>query len=132
VDSFNENMENAFQPDIFLVVDEIMSSWKGLESLYSVDGSPHLTKIARKPEGVGAECKAIACGESKILVMIEPLEGKDIMKNKPFQQEFGAGTATSLRLNQAYHGSSRTVIAECFLIGDYIGKISSYRIIFYG
>ncbi len=48
----------------FLTVDEIMSRWLGLESQHAAEGLPHATKIARKPEGIGAEMKAVADGET--------------------------------------------------------------------
>ena len=50
-----------------ITVDECMSAWKGGESAHRVEGMPHKTKIARKPEGVGAEMKALCDGSSGIL-----------------------------------------------------------------
>jgi hypothetical protein len=105
-------MEKSFHVGNFLVVDEIMSSWKGMEDGYAVGGCPHVTKIIRKPEGVGAECKAVACGESGLLMKLDPMEGKMKMDSKPYQREFGAGTATVLRLTEKYSGSGRIVIAD--------------------
>lgn len=83
-----------------------------METEYAVGGCPHVTKIIRKPEGVGAECKAVACGESGMLMKLEPMEGKDIMNQKPYQQEYGAETATVIRLTEDFQGSGRTVIAD--------------------
>lgn len=55
-------MRKIFHPGKYLLVDEIMSAWKGLCAQFAVFGIPHQTKIVRKPEGVGAEMKAVACG----------------------------------------------------------------------
>ena len=44
-----------------VVLDDCMSSWTGSEADVA-EGMPHKTKIERKPEGVGAELKAMACG----------------------------------------------------------------------
>ena len=51
-------------------------------------------------------------GISKIVLHLEFYEGRDIMCDKKFVKEFGATTATTLRLTEAYHGSGRRVIAE--------------------
>ena len=65
IDAFNENRETSVVPGSHMVIDEVMSTWRGAEGKYSAEGCPHVTKIARKPEGVGAEIKALADGESK-------------------------------------------------------------------
>ena len=59
---------NVITPGQHITVDECMSSWKGGESAYRVEGMSHKTKIARKPEGVGAEMKALCDGNSGILL----------------------------------------------------------------
>lgn len=87
-------MQSVFQPGQYIVVDEIMSGWRGLEYKHSASGCPHLTKIIRKPVPVGTECKASACGVSGVLLGIEFLEGKLAMNSKSYQEAYGAGTAT--------------------------------------
>jgi hypothetical protein len=57
-----------------------MSMWKGQDGAYSTDGLPHVTKIARKPEGVGAEMKAVADGETGMIMRVELMEGKEVLK----------------------------------------------------
>ena len=38
-----------------------ISTWTDAEADYNANGMPHKTKIARKPEGVRAELKALVC-----------------------------------------------------------------------
>jgi hypothetical protein len=86
------------EPGAYLTVDEIMSLWRGLSAEFVADGIPHETKIARKPEGFGAEMMAVACGERGILLRIDIMEGKVTMQDNPFFAEYGAGTAVTLPL----------------------------------
>lgn len=88
-----------------------MSSWKGLDGQWAAEGMPHVTKIQRKPEGVGAEMKAMACGESGVLMSLDIMEGKLLNQMKPFEF-YGAGTAVVLRLCQPYFGTDRVIIAD--------------------
>lgn len=71
-------------PGQHVVVDECMSSWTGSEAEYVAEGMPHKTKIVRKPEGVGAELKAMACGSTGILLKLDIMEGKEANHLKPF------------------------------------------------
>ena len=64
-------------PGQHVVVDECMSSWTGSEAEYVAEGMPHKTKIVRKPEGVGAELKAMACGSTGILLKLDIMECKE-------------------------------------------------------
>ena len=54
-----------------------MSAWKGPDGEYVAEGMPHKTKIAHKPEGAGAEMKALACGETGILLKLDVMEGRE-------------------------------------------------------
>ena len=91
-----------------------MSSWRGfcaaLEDV--IVGLPHMTKIARKPKGVGAEIKTMACGETRIMLALEIQEGKTAMRAKPFAADLGAGTSSLLRLTTNYVGSAHVVVAD--------------------
>jgi hypothetical protein len=98
-------------PGEFITVDEIMSAWKGSDFTYNSRGCPHVTKIARKPEGVGAELKALADGETGILLKLDVMEGSARNGAKPFA-ELGEGTAVTLRLTEQYWNSGRTVIGD--------------------
>ena len=91
-------MKKIFLPGKNLIVDEIMSAWVGLCALFTAFVIPHLTKIARKPQGVGAEIKAVACGDLGMLVGFDIQEGKERNSQKKYVAEYGAGAAAVLRL----------------------------------
>ena len=63
-----------------------------------------MTKIARKPEGVGAEMKAVADGESNIMLRLDIMEGEERQAQKPFADIGSEGTAITLRLCSPYFG----------------------------
>jgi hypothetical protein len=86
--------------------------WLGQEGEYSTEGMPHVTKIKRKPEGVGAEMKAVADGESGCILGVDMMEGKKRMAQVPYAADHQAGTATVLRLCQPWSESGRTVIVD--------------------
>ncbi|EGZ30653.1 hypothetical protein PHYSODRAFT_421212, partial [Phytophthora sojae] len=79
---------------------------------YCHDGIPHKTKIPRKPEGVGAELKAIADGDSGVLLGLDLMEGAERQRQKPYHALFGEGSAIVLRFSEVYKGSGRTVVAD--------------------
>ena len=59
------------------MVDEAMYSYKGAERLFKGNpGTIHITKIPRKPKGVGIELKASADGETGCLLNLEIQEGQ--------------------------------------------------------
>jgi hypothetical protein len=112
IDAFNANMFEAVDPGYILCVDEIMSSWKGLSQVYTTTGIPHVTKIPLKPEGVGAELKALADGETGTLIRLDMMEGKEAMKLKAYNAEVGNGTGCVLRLGQPYAGVPRMFVTD--------------------
>ena len=69
-------------------------------------------EIIRKPRPIGNEMKNISDGISKIVYHLELYEGRDVMCDKKYVKEFGATTATTLRLTETYHGSGRRLIAD--------------------
>ena len=89
-----------------------MSAWKDSDGEYVAEGMPHKTKIAHKPEGVGAEMKALACGETGIILKLYMMEGREANRRKDFSQEYGEGTAVTLRLTKEYYGTGRVVHAD--------------------
>jgi hypothetical protein len=99
-----------------LTIDEIMSAWLGLEAKWKAEGMPHLQKIMRKPQGVGAEMKALADGQTGIMMFIDIMEGKKRQKFKKFAKVDGItlkeGTAITLRCCEKYFGSGRVVHAD--------------------
>ena len=76
-----------------IVEDELMSSWISRKQDRTADGIPHLTKIIRKPKGVGTEIKCVADG---LVVCIEICEGKEAESKKKWSH-LPAGTAQTLR-----------------------------------
>jgi hypothetical protein len=112
IEAFNSNRATTIVPGKYLVIDEIMSMWLGLDGVYAVEGIPHLTKIARKPRGIGLEMKALCDGASGIMIGLELVECKEDMKNKDLQSAYGAGTAVCLRLTKPWAGSKRILIAD--------------------
>ena len=111
ISAFNANMEARVVPGYKLCVDESMCSWRGRQG-DALGGMPHVTKIPRKPQGVGGELKDIADVASNLLLRIELVEGKDVMRAKEFAVEYGAGTSTCLRLTRPWWGSNRLVCGD--------------------
>ena len=83
-----------------------MSPWEGRDGNFSVEGLP---QIYSKTD---AELKALADGDTEILIAVEIQEGKEQMAAKEFTRELGPGTALTLRLCKHYFGSGRTVIGD--------------------
>jgi hypothetical protein len=112
VDAFNGTRVKNFTPGRVLTVDEVMSMWYGLDGDYAVEGLPHVTKIARKPRGVGAELKAAADGESGIMLNLQMLEGKERENLKKWNLQYGFGCSVLMRCIEYWRGSGRHVIAD--------------------
>lgn len=113
MNGFNANRERTIDPGCHITVDESMSSWRGADSTYVAEGEPHVTKIIRKPEGVGAELKTAADGDSGIMIRLDVMEGKDVQQRKPFYNTFKSeGTAVVLRLVEPWFNSGRVIHAD--------------------
>eukprot|EP00731_Ephydatia_muelleri_P006913 Em0003g1161a len=89
IDAFNLRRAEVFYPSWQICVDESISAWRGKDGNFCSDGLPHVSKIDRKPKGVGTELKDAADAESK-----------------------KAGTAQVLRLTKPWHGTGRAVYAD--------------------
>lgn len=111
VNMLNEKWYSVIRPGYKLTVDESMFSWYG-KGGYGNVGMPTVIKIKRKPKGVGCEVKNIADSTSNIMLRMEINEGKDLMKEKKWQAELGAGTATLLRLSEPWFYTGRIVVAD--------------------
>ena len=112
VAAFNCNRKKNIVPGIKLVVDESISEWKGKDQRFGADGCPHVTKIIRKPRGVGMEVKNLADCDSGIMMALETVAGKDEMRRRPFAAEYGAGTSLLIRLCAGLKGTGRVIIAD--------------------
>lgn len=108
-------------PGCDLTVDESMSSWKGAEMFFSDANAAgphtHITKIARKPKGVGTEFKNVADGETGMVLKLELQEGANpaelnVHRNGEQFQEYPFHTAVVLRLTSHYHNTHRVVNAD--------------------
>jgi len=109
VEAFNDRRAQVVKPGGTLTVDECMVPWEGTDFKWSAEGMPHVTKIARKPKGVGAELKSCADGQSGIMLRLEIQEGAEAMKDKKWADVYKYHTAVTLRLTEPWHGSNRTV-----------------------
>ena len=110
IDAFNEHRAATFYPSWSICIDESISLWRGKDGNYCSDGMPHVTKIERKPKGVGAELKDAVCAQTKVIIALEIQEGKEAMASKDNVNEYTkAGTATVLRLTKPWHGSRRVI-----------------------
>ena len=69
-------------------------------------------KIIRKPRPIGNELKNMADGRSKVVLKLEVMQGKEVNKNKEYNQEFGATTGAVLRLTKGLRGTGRIVVAD--------------------
>lgn len=112
IDAFNQRQYEIVIPGGYITIDECMCWWGGKEAKWSADGMPHVTKIARKPKGIGAELKSAADGESGVIIRLEVQEGKEAMANKEFMDRHAAHTAITLRLVQPWFGSKRVILAD--------------------
>ena len=112
VDEFNASHKRNFLPGSKMVVDESMFYWRGKDQRHGKEGCPHVTKIIRKPKGVGMEVKNLACCDSTIMYAIEVVAAKEEMAQREFTAEHGAGTSLLLRLCKNLRGSGRLIVAD--------------------
>jgi len=89
-----------------------MSPWERKEYSYAAEGMPHVTKIARKPKGIGCELKSAADGMTGILLRLEIQEGADAMAKKKFADIHKYHTAVTLRLVEPWFGSNRIIVGD--------------------
>lgn len=82
VNDFNERRRKVIIPGEQLIVDECMVSWRGRDKYFDSPYAIHITKIPRKPKSMGVEFKALADGDSKILLKLEMQTGKESNQTK--------------------------------------------------
>ena len=61
-----------------------MSAWWGKDGNCCSDEMPCVTKIERKPKGVGPELKDGACAQTKIIITLEIQERREDMASKEY------------------------------------------------
>ena len=74
--------------------------------------------LKNKPTPLGIGAKTLACAASGIMLNWELLEGKQVDARKAHVVEFGLSTATTIRLQQLWEGTFRTVVADSWF-GSY-------------
>jgi len=83
-----------------------------MENQFAADGMPGKVSIKRKPKGIGIEVKAIADASSNIIMNIEIQEGKELMKNKEYCKQYGAGTSQCLRMTSNWINTLRILVGD--------------------
>eukprot|EP00750_Incisomonas_marina_P005668 INCI14073.1.p1 GENE.INCI14073.1~~INCI14073.1.p1 ORF type:complete len:625 (+),score=97.77 INCI14073.1:326-2200(+) len=112
IDAFNSNRAETFHAGWKLVADESMSAWRGHDQRHGLTGCPHVTKIIRKPKGVGMEIKNLCDVASGVMLVLEIVGPKEEMNDRKYTEALGSGTALLLRLSQRFAGSGRLVVAD--------------------
>ncbi len=118
-------------PGVHVVVDESFSMWEGKDGRFRVDGLPHVSKIPRKPRGIGIQFKNMADGQTGIMLKLEIVKGKVEDKKKPHYIELGATVSTALRLTQELSGSWRVVIGDSWFSSVKLVESLRQRGLFY-
>ncbi len=113
---FNERRDEVITAGEYIIIDECMCNWRGAEQFLKDPNSVHVTKIQRKPKGVGFELKSSADGYSGILLRIEMQEGKLVKEPKEYEREpdkipFHAAIVLRL-LSKSYHGTGRIIVGD--------------------
>ena len=84
IEGFNQRRVQKLYPGWQLRVDESVSSWRGKDGDFCSDGMPHVTRIERKPKGVGCELKDCADADTKVILQLEIQEGADVMADMEY------------------------------------------------
>lgn len=97
---------HAVRPGRMIVVDETM-----LKNC-NADNADCLTYIPRKPQPLGHQLWTVVDCESGCLVNYELNEGKEVTRERKWFAEYGATTATTLRVTQPFHRSWRVIFID--------------------
>lgn len=113
IDAFNKHRLENFRAGTDICIDESMSKW--IPFFDSMPGGiPNLTKIIRKPVGIGAEIKNIADVTTGVMLRLEFQEGKERMETKKFCAEYPKHVALVLRLTEPWHGKGHVVLGDSY------------------
>lgn len=102
----------TFSAGWMLCVDESTIKWRGADGAWHINGCPHVSKIARKPETLSIEIRDLLCTKSGIFLVLEIMEGKEVMSKLPGVKDHGAGTAQLLRLTVNFQGRGFAVAGD--------------------
>ncbi|KAG8262481.1 hypothetical protein J6590_052126 [Homalodisca vitripennis] len=101
-----ERIRHCRQDVTFSFEDVIQLLTRGRKVLLA---GPFLVPLER---GKCNELAHASLNTSRIIIGLEINEGKEEMKNKKWQKDFGAGTATTLLLTEPWHGTGRIVVGD--------------------
>ena len=108
LDTIKKRFQECMKPGGWLTIDESMFSWLGRALKM-----PGWKVIKRKPHPIGLEAKTTACAVTGMLIDFEFQEGKDIMGDFEYVEEYNRSTAWLLRLTKRWHNEEkRTVVAD--------------------
>ena len=113
ISAFNETRKNNVAPGTGVCIDESMGKWIPFFS-DTPEGIPHLTKLIRKPVGVGSEYKCMADAFSGIMLFLELQQCKESMKQKKWCDKYPKHVALSLRLTEMLHGKGHIVYGDSY------------------
>ena len=111
--AFNENRKEKVSPGTGVCIDESMGKWMPFFK-DTPEGIPNLTKLIRKPVGVGAEYKCMADAWTGIMLFLEYQEGKDRMQLKKWCDQYPKHVALVLRLTEMLHGKGHIVYGDSY------------------
>ena len=75
-------------------------------------GSAHLTYIPRKPTPLGIMLKTVCDVSSGTMIGAELVESAETMQGKKWVSQWGATTATTMRLVAPWGGKGRILIVD--------------------
>ena len=116
VNAFNEHVPTVIEPGYNIGPDESGSAWRGKEGT-APEECPHVSVIERKPEPICCELVDFACADSQCILGMEINKGKAGMANAKYTSEYGATTATNMRLSERYHHTQRTWGGDSWFTG---------------
>ena len=118
VDTFNEHRAGDYmKPGWLITADESMFAWRGQVGLLDINKCPHRSWVPRKPEPLGVELKSVGDALSGVMLRLEICEGKEAMAAKPFAADWGATTATTMRLFEPWFNTDRVGAADSWFAG---------------
>eukprot|EP00731_Ephydatia_muelleri_P007170 Em0003g1418a len=108
ISAFNTTRMQNVKPGTEVVMDESMGKWIPMFE-GTPEGVPHLTKIIRKPCGVGIEYNDVADVNTGIILFLEIQEGVELMASKKYCDQYPKHVALTLRLTEFLHGKGHVV-----------------------
>ena len=95
------------------MIDEYMSPFDAATDKHGDGtGAPGMTKIIRKPLGVGHELKSVADVKTKMIIRLEFQSGAKDMQNAPFNGQYQSHTALLLRMVIPWRDTWRYVLGD--------------------